>query len=238
MRLEAAGIGVWSRIDAVCRTLLGFGGVAAVLLEAGPEFAALTATLAGRCLIMVVFAGCLMRIILVAIAFDKRRAIMQWAADHLALSARLHQPLSIAMLDLDHFKRVNDRFGHVAGDHALRLFAREAASGMPGGHWLGRYDGEEFLAALPATTARQAELILRQVRDRVALADRAAIGPNLLVTMTAGIAECRAGDTIEDVIRRADVALYAGKAHGRDRVVIAQPEPRETGGHGLRRRAF
>lgn len=233
-------------------------GGAAVLFEGGPQLAAPTATLAGRCLIMAVFAGCLVRIMFVAIAFDKlrrrlrlknrelqtaleridhlantdeltklnnRRSIIQQAADHLALCNRLHQPLSVAMLDLDHFKQINDRLGHSVGDRVLRTFASEASAAMRENDRLGRYGGEEFLAILPATTERQAELVLRRIRDRIGHAEWATIDADLLVTMTAGLAESRPGETIEDVVRRADVALYAGKAQGRDRVVIAQPEP-------------
>ena len=245
-------------------------GAAAVLFEAGPQFAAPAATLAGRCLIMAMFAGCLLRIIFVAMAFDKlrrrlraknleleaalqridllasiddltqvdnRRAIMQLATEHLALCGRLRQPLCVAMLDLDHFKRINDRFGHSVGDRVLRMFATEAAAALPDGHRLGRYGGEEFLAVLPATTARQGELVLRRVRDSVALAYWAAINPNLLITMTAGIAECRPGETLEEALRRADAALYVGKAQGRDRIVIAPSEPRDGDSRGRRRSA-
>jgi len=128
--------------------------------------------------------------------------------------------MSIAILDIDHFKKINDVYGHLAGDRALQLFTERAAGTIRTTDKLGRYGGEEFLLVLVATGLRDAGDALTRIRARIAGWDWSAIDPSLRVTITIGATEYVKGDSVEDLIRRADAALYLGKASGRDRVVL------------------
>jgi diguanylate cyclase len=162
-----------------------------------------------------------------------RRAIMQSLAEQAALSDRTGQPLSIAMLDIDYFKRINDRFGHAIGDEVLRLLAGEAVASIRITDRLGRYGGEEFLTIFPATLKHDAEPVLQRLRERIALIDWTAIAPDLQVTLTAGVTQYHGGEAIEAMVRRADAALYIGKAEGRDRIVVGPPGERCPGSADL-----
>ena len=134
--------------------------------------------------------------------------------------------LTGALVDIDHFKRVNDQWGHAVGDEVLRCVGihlqRDAASGAGRDAFVGRYGGEEFLVALPATALPQATSILDNSRARLArlVLKRADDDRNLgRITFSAGVAQLRADDSIEALIDRADSALYSAKRFGRDRVL-------------------
>jgi diguanylate cyclase (GGDEF)-like protein len=141
-----------------------------------------------------------------------RRAFLARAVD---VIARADITVSLVMFDIDHFKKVNDVHGHGVGDEVLREVSREAASGCT---IIGRLGGEEFALLLEGQTRPQAAETAEDLRVRMAALQ---FDAGLTVSGSFGVAERIAGDTIDDLLKRADVALYAAKAAGRDRVVIA-----------------
>lgn len=132
------------------------------------------------------------------------------------------QPVAFVMLDLDHFKRVNDRHGHAVGDQVLKAVAACTRSRLRGSDVLGRLGGEEFGLVLPATGASGARHLAEQVRLAVeALELQGDGGQPLRVTLSAGVAEAARADTPETLMHLADKALYQAKQQGRNRVVVA-----------------
>jgi diguanylate cyclase (GGDEF)-like protein len=132
------------------------------------------------------------------------------------------QPVGFVMLDLDHFKRVNDRHGHAVGDQVLKAVAAATRARLRGSDVLGRLGGEEFGLVLPATGEAGARHLAEQVRQAVeALELRGDGGQPLRVTLSAGVAEAARDDTPETLMHLADKALYQAKQRGRNRVVVA-----------------
>lgn len=150
-----------------------------------------------------------------------RRFVMKELDEQLLRAQRSNQPCSVALIDLDWFKRINDTFGHPAGDEALRTFAITIFANIRGIDKFGRYGGEEFLLVLPDTAQGTAIRTLDRLRDLVAGLDWAAISPSMEVTMSAGITCIRANDTTDTILSRADRALYQAKESGRNRVIAA-----------------
>lgn len=131
------------------------------------------------------------------------------------------KPLSVLALDIDHFKRYNDLYGHAEGDSALRRFAGAVRSALlHSDDVLARPGGEEFTVLLPATTHAQAMHVANRVCQRVRAADIAHAGsPKERITVSVGVATLQPGDTeVEDILKRADAALYRAKAAGRDTI--------------------
>jgi diguanylate cyclase (GGDEF)-like protein len=126
------------------------------------------------------------------------------------------KPLSIVMIDIDHFKRYNDTYGHLAGDRALRAVAMALTENLRPGDLLARYGGEEFSVLLPETEATQAYAIAERLRCAVALprGDEEVQMP--LLSISLGETQLRLGDTLEKILERADVALYTAKTAGRN----------------------
>jgi len=139
-------------------------------------------------------------------------------------------PVAFALLDLDHFKRVNDRFGHAAGDAALRAFAQAVKSRLRSSDVLGRMGGEEFGLILPMTDGPGAARIVEQVRDAVeAMEVRSPEGgENFRVTVSAGVvvAASDSGLTASRLYMLADKELYRAKELGRNRVQLGQAPPK------------
>ena len=165
-----------------------------------------------------------------------RRCIMKILNEEIDRAQRGQRPCSVAMIDLDSFKRINDRFGHPVGDEVLRSFAIAMFANVRSIDKIGRYGGEEFLLILPDAAMDQAVRTLERLRLMVADLDWLAISPNLVVTMSAGLAAVRRDDTADSLLARADSALYRAKDAGRNCVIadslraappvvrIAQPE--------------
>ena len=151
-----------------------------------------------------------------------RRRSVELASQALS-SANLHgQPLTIAVIDLDHFKSINDRCGHAVGDQVLKEFARLGAESLRGADLFGRWGGEEFLVVLPDTKLDVALAIIERLRVLALEIRLPASGADLRVSFSAGLATNEPGvNTLDDVIARADAALYQAKERGRDLVHIA-----------------
>lgn len=131
-------------------------------------------------------------------------------------------PLSLVFLDIDHFKRFNDSFGHRVGDEVLRLVAQSLDRSFHGLGFVARWGGEEFVVVLPGSTADEAEGHAERFRAHVAtrrVRTRASGEEIGRVTLSLGVAGILADDTAQSIIDRADDALYEAKAAGRDRVV-------------------
>ncbi|UUX95813.1 GGDEF domain-containing protein [Aquabacterium sp. J223] len=129
-------------------------------------------------------------------------------------------PFCIALIDLDHFKQVNDRHGHAAGDEALRRFAVEGAKRVRATDTLARWGGEEFLLLLAESglpLAREGAERLRQALAGMTIEHG---DVRMCLTLSAGVVQYRPGETRVQLLERADAALYRAKAEGRDRVVV------------------
>ena len=150
-----------------------------------------------------------------------RRCIMRMLDDEIARACRLETPCAIALIDLDWFKRINDRYGHPTGDEVLRTFAITVFANIRHIDRFGRYGGEEFLLVLPDTPEGEALKLLDRLRAIVADLDWSAFSPGLQVTISAGVAMLRPQETPDTFLARADSALYTAKARGRNRIVGA-----------------
>jgi diguanylate cyclase (GGDEF)-like protein len=150
-----------------------------------------------------------------------RRCIMRMLDDEIARAHRSQTPCSIALIDLDWFKRINDAYGHPTGDEVLRTFAITVFANIRNIDRFGRYGGEEFLLVLPDTPADRAARILDRLRAIIADLDWSAFSPGMQVTISAGVATLRADETEDTFLTRADNALYAAKARGRNRIASA-----------------
>ncbi len=131
------------------------------------------------------------------------------------------QPMCIALLDIDFFKNVNDRFGHDGGDTVLRTFAAAARAELRVGDLLARWGGEEFLLMLPNTSVEQALPVLGRMADRIRTVPLPGVDMERDLTFSAGLVERIGEEPFSDTITRADKAMYQAKGSGRDRVVTA-----------------
>lgn len=151
-----------------------------------------------------------------------RRELDRMLADEIARSARSGHPLTLLLLDVDHFKRVNDQLGHLAGDAVLERFGRVLVDSLRQVDRAARFGGEEFAVLLPDTTATAAVIVAERIRGRIAstsIAVRSTKGveTGVAVTVSIGIAGLDPGiDQPRDLIERADGALYQAKARGRN----------------------
>ena len=151
-----------------------------------------------------------------------RQAILEILAREMESARMNHTPLAIALIDIDHFKRVNDTMGHLMGDAVLRSMAEHIVKRVRAADSLGRYGGEELLLVLPEAAPQKPYLPMERLQRTVAEIPFVHDGARFHVTASFGVAWLAAGrDTIEDLIGRADDALYAAKELGRDRVEYA-----------------
>jgi diguanylate cyclase (GGDEF)-like protein len=153
-----------------------------------------------------------------------RRVFQQCCDTEMSRSLRSGERFSMLICDIDHFKHVNDRFGHLVGDAVLRSIANCAQTQIRPGDTLGRWGGEEFVVLLPNCPAKAALEIADRLRQCVAALSTpsAPSGPAVQVTLSLGLATFRGPrDSLDDVLRRADAALYDAKSAGRNRVQSA-----------------
>ncbi|MBB6092817.1 diguanylate cyclase (GGDEF)-like protein [Povalibacter uvarum] len=169
-------------------------------------------------------------------ALPNRRRTLQLATEAFDVTRAYRQPLTIGILDLDHFKQINDRFGHATGDFVLQEFSRIGREVIRETDVLGRWGGEEFLIVLPNTTLDVALGIVDRIREASTRIKGAAATVELKVSLSAGLAT-NEGDPVrlEEIIASADTALYEAKKSGRDVVRVSQ-ESYDVASTGIRKR--
>ncbi|HET6334510.1 MAG TPA: diguanylate cyclase [Polyangiales bacterium] len=158
-----------------------------------------------------------------------RRAFLEWATRELRRAERYRDSLSVVVLDVDHFKQVNDRYGHATGDNVLAFVGSMLPKAVRSCDVVARYGGEEFVLALPSTPLQGAVLVAERARRTLEEATvQAGNGSSVPVTASFGVAQLNSGETIDQLIDRADRAMYAAKSGGRNRVETAEslPDPR------------
>lgn len=145
-----------------------------------------------------------------------RRHLDDRLAMELARLARYSQPLAVILTDIDHFKHVNDTWGHAAGDALLEAFARTLEASIRSSDFLARYGGEEFVLLLPNTEVEEASALAE--RMRLATHGIRIPGIETVITASFGVTVARRGESMAEVLSRADEAMYLSKSNGRDRV--------------------
>ena len=157
-----------------------------------------------------------------------RRAFMDGARDAFSLAQRHHHPISVMMIDVDHFKQFNDTHGHACGDHVLTRVAGMLRERVRDVDRIARWGGEEFILLLPETDAEGAATLAGKLCQAVSDNVFEYGGQRLAITLTLGVAAYRKGDSLDACIARADSALYRGKEDGRNTVAV-----NDTGGLSL-----
>ncbi|WP_162600034.1 sensor domain-containing diguanylate cyclase [Azospirillum sp. TSH58] len=158
---------------------------------------------------------------------SNRRHFVEAAEQELARARRYGRPVTLLMLDLDHFKSINDTHGHAVGDEALRAFTAASRALLRENDLLGRTGGEEFAILLPETDIAGARMVAERIRRRTAELAVPAGDETVRFTVSIGVACCAAGTRdVDAMLSSADEALYRAKAAGRNRVVCArEPTP-------------
>lgn len=151
------------------------------------------------------------------------RGGIEYRLDWAILNTRREQlPLSLLFLDLDDFKQVNDRHGHAVGDNCLRAMVRTISAELHYGDQLGRLGGEEFVLGLPDADGTRALAMAEHLRRKIETECRTVEGIEVGLTVSIGVAECNAADTVASLIKRADKAMYVAKHGGRNRVAMQE----------------
>jgi two-component system chemotaxis response regulator CheY len=155
-----------------------------------------------------------------------RRALCDFAEEELSRAQRENQPVSLVMMDLDHFKEVNDQHGHLFGDQTLCLIANIISNHKRDYDKAGRWGGEEFLVVLPGATIEEACQVAERLREEIASAKiQLPGGGTLSVHASFGVSSSSPSDelTLDNLILQADEALYCAKRDGRNRVYPKPP---------------
>ena len=159
-----------------------------------------------------------------------RRHVMDVLRQQQALADSGSYEFCLAVLDLDHFKRVNDTFGHGVGDQVLKRFAGIAEACLRDADYTGRFGGEEFVLVLTQVDVEGAAVVARRLCETLAKTDFTDIEPGLKqVTVSIGVAAYRPGTTLDETLARADLCLYAAKDGGRNQVVLETEMPEGNG---------
>jgi diguanylate cyclase len=150
-----------------------------------------------------------------------RRAYDERVAEEVARHKRFGAPLSLVVFDLDNFKRINDRFGHKAGDKALKVIAKLLGQRLRETDFLSRYGGEEFVLLLPGAGGGDALALADKMRAAVAEAGLHSKGKPVPLTLSGGVALLKPGELPDVAFDRADQAMYQAKREGKNRIVLA-----------------
>ncbi len=149
-----------------------------------------------------------------------RRHILTFLGDQAKTAYEEEQPLSVIVFDIDHFKVVNDKFGHDGGDIALKAVADVANQALRRGDRVGRIGGEEFLVVLPGSTRKSAADVAERLRRSIEVTEIGKLPQGFRMTISLGVCEWNAGhESIEVLLKRSDKALYEAKNAGRNRMV-------------------
>ncbi|MDK2972724.1 MAG: diguanylate cyclase [Candidatus Sumerlaeota bacterium] len=151
---------------------------------------------------------------------DNRRQLRVHLRHQLARARRQYRPVSFLLLDLDHFKNINDQFGHDVGDEALRHIAQVLRNGVREGDLVARWGGEEFAICLPETDIREGAMLADRIRHSIEITPLEVDGHEVRMTTSIGVTAYRPGDGADSLFQRADHMLYQAKEKGRNRVEI------------------
>jgi len=154
-----------------------------------------------------------------------RRYFLDTLRHEVELARSAGTPLSVAIADLDHFKQINDRYGHASGDRALEHFAEVCRAQLRPSDAIGRLGGEEFGIILPQTSLADAQAVLERLRKRFHHEHCAHLPDDAELSVSIGITELAGGDALEWILSRADLALYEAKSRGRDRSEVRPADP-------------
>lgn len=161
-----------------------------------------------------------------------RRHVFEVLHRELKRYERYRESLALILIDADHFKQINDRWGHVVGDATLRFIAETCMKSVRETDLVGRFGGEEFVILLPHTTCDEAAVVAERIRLATYNASAKERGDAAKVTLSLGVTEAGPGiSTFDDILKSADEALYAAKHAGRDRVATLpgpKPNPRSV----------
>ena len=141
---------------------------------------------------------------------------------HISLAQRQLMPLSLLMIDIDHFKKINDDYGHIVGDVVLTQVARRIVSCTRHCDGVFRYGGEEFVVVLPSTDSAGAELLAERIRAGIGELQFESLPAEVRITTSLGVAHLLKGESQMELLQRADEALLRAKRSGRNRVLVAQ----------------
>ncbi|WP_158239208.1 diguanylate cyclase [Uliginosibacterium sp. TH139] len=153
-----------------------------------------------------------------------RRHFRDEAERAIARSSRYDEALSLLMLDIDHFKHINDSQGHNIGDEVLKQTVQRCLGGLRSTDLLARWGGEEFIALLPHTRLAEACQVAERLREELALTPITTGNGAIAVTISGGVAQWQAGESLDQLVSHADAALYLAKEGGRNRILPAQAE--------------
>ncbi|WP_144110468.1 sensor domain-containing diguanylate cyclase [Paraburkholderia sp. BCC1886] len=153
-----------------------------------------------------------------------RRYFLDLLRHEIERARAARQPLCMAIADLDHFKQINDRFGHATGDRALEHFVETCRTELRGADAVGRLGGEEFGVLLPATDLASGREVVERLRMRLKAVPSPQLPASVVLSVSIGITELSADDLPERIMSRADMALYAAKSGGRDRTEAVPPD--------------
>ncbi len=150
-----------------------------------------------------------------------RRGLDGVMSQEIARALRAGQKLSVGLLDVDNFKKLNDHYGHNVGDQALQYLSNICKNSLRPHDSIARYGGEEFVIILPGADAQQGQAVLQRLQRALTKEIFMHNNEKLLITFSAGVTELRKNDVMDDILKRADSAMYAAKNSGKNRVLVA-----------------